>query len=138
MPFRDISYLQLWQPACLAEQSYNLKAILLESIMRNISAKLFCICTSAEFRLSFQLEEILTLQVSLAEIYSFIMILNSNMIFWTPILEYLKTISLPNSTLSLSKPATARYKTHSNLRRMYVNRNCNISPIMLSLSSISA
>ena len=40
MPFRDISYLQLWQPACLAEQSYNLKAIL-ESIMRNISAKYF-------------------------------------------------------------------------------------------------
>ena len=108
MPFKDISYLQLWQPACLAEQSYNLKAILLESIMRNISAKLFCICTSAEFRLSFQLEKILTLQVSLAEIYSFIMILNSNMIFWTPILEYSKTISLPNSTLSLSQPVTAR------------------------------
>ena len=106
--------------------------------MRNISAKLFCICTSVEFRLSFQLVEILTIQVSLAEIYSFIMILNSNMIFWTPILEYLKTISLPNSTLSISQPVTARYKTHSNLRRMYVNRNCNISPIMLSLSSISA
>ena len=138
MSFRDISYLQLWQPACLAEQSYNLTAILLESIMRNISAKLFCICTSAEFHLSFQLEEILTLQISLAKIYSFIMILNSNMIFWTPILEYLKTISLPNPTLSLSQPATARYKTHSNLRRMYVNRNCNISQIMLSLSSISA
>ena len=138
MPFRDISYLQLWQPACLAEQIYNFKAILFESNMRNISAKLFCICTSVEFRLSFQLVEILTLQVSLAEIYSFIMILNSNMIFWTPILEYLKTISLPNSTLFLSQPATARYKTHSNLRRMYVNRNCNISPIMLSLSSISA
>ena len=45
-----------------------LKTILLESDMRNISAKLFCICTSAEFRLSFQLVEILTLQVSLAEI----------------------------------------------------------------------
>ena len=60
--------------------------------MRNISAKLFCICTSAEFRLSFQLVEILTLQVSLAEIYSFIMILNSNMIFWTPKLEYLTQI----------------------------------------------
>ena len=25
LPFRDISYLQLWQPACLAEQSYFLK-----------------------------------------------------------------------------------------------------------------
>ena len=58
--------------------------------MRNISAKLFCIFTSAEFRLSFQLVEILTLQVSLAKIYSFIMILNSNMIFWTPILIILK------------------------------------------------
>ena len=76
--------------------------------MRNISAKLFCFCTSAEFRLSFQLVEILTLQVSLAEIYSFIMTLNSNMIFWTPIVEYLKTISLPNSTLSLSQSVTAR------------------------------
>ena len=83
MPFRDISYLrlQLWPPACLAEQSYNLKANLLESIMRNISAKLFCICTSAEFRLSFQLVEILNLHFSSAEIYSFSMILNSNMIF---------------------------------------------------------
>ena len=108
MPFRDISYLQLWQPACLGEQSYSLKGNLLESIMRNIFAKLFCICTSAEFRLSFQLVEILTLQVSLAAIYSFITILNSNMIFWTPILEYLKTISLPNSELSLSQPVTAR------------------------------
>ena len=72
--------------------------------MRNISAKLFCNCTSDDFRLSFQLVEILTL----AKIYSFIMILNSNMIFWTPILECLKTISLPNSTLSLSQPVTAR------------------------------
>ena len=76
MPFRDISYLQLWQPASLAEQVINFKAILLESIVRNISAKLFCIYTSAEFRLSFQLVEILTLQVSLAEIYSLIMNLN--------------------------------------------------------------
>ena len=107
MPFRDISYLQLWQ-LVWRSKVINLKAILLESIVRNISAKLFCICTSAEFRLSFQLVEILTLQVSLAEIYSFIMLLNSNMIFWTPILEYLKTISLPNSTLSLSQLVTAR------------------------------
>ena len=86
----------------------NLKVILLESIMSNISAKLFCICTSAEFHLSFQIVEILTLQVSLAEIYSFNMLLNSNMIFWTPILEYLKTISLQNLTLPLSQPVTAR------------------------------
>ena len=76
--------------------------------MRNISAKLFCVCTSAEFRLSLQLVEILTLKVSLAEMYSFIKILNSNMIFWTHILEYLQTSSLPNSTLSLSQPVTAR------------------------------
>ena len=34
--------------------------------MRIISAKLFCICTSAEFRLSFQLVEILTLKVYIA------------------------------------------------------------------------
>ena len=77
MPFRDISYLQLWQPACLAEQSYNLKAILLESIMRNISAKLFCICTSAEFHLSFQLLEILTLQVFDHEMISTVILLPS-------------------------------------------------------------
>ena len=77
MPFRDISYLQLWQPACLAEQSYNLKAILLESIMRNISAKLFCICSSAEFRLSFQLLEILTLQVFDHEMISTVILLPS-------------------------------------------------------------
>ena len=76
--------------------------------MRNISAKLFGICTSAEFRILFQLVEILTLQVSLAKIYTFIMIFNSNMIFWTPLLEDLKKISLPNSTLSLSQPITAR------------------------------
>ena len=30
------------------------------------------------------------------------------MIFWTPILEYLKILSLPNSILSLSQPVTAR------------------------------
>ena len=66
---------------------------------------------------SFQIEEIPTLQVSLAEIYSYIMILNSNMIFWTPILEYRKLISLPNSKLSLSQPVTARKKTNTNLRR---------------------
>ena len=59
--------------------------------MGNISANLFCICTSAVrynlcFRISFQFVEIPTLQVSLAEIYSYTMILNKNMI-----------ISLPNS-----------------------------------------
>ena len=46
---------------------------------------------------SFQFVEIPILQVSLAIIYSYIMILNSNMIFWTPILEYLKIFSLPSS-----------------------------------------
>ena len=45
------------------------------------------------------------------------MILNSNMIFWTPILEYRKIISLQNSKLSLSQPVTARKKTNTNLRR---------------------
>ena len=62
--------------------------------MRNISAKLFCICTSAEFRLSFQLVEILTLlvQVSLAEIYSFIMILNSNIDILDPYTRKFNTI----------------------------------------------
>ena len=39
------------------------------------------------------------------------------MIFWTPILEYLKILSLPNSTLSVSQPVTARKKTYTNLRR---------------------
>ena len=39
------------------------------------------------------------------------------MIFWTPILECLKILSLPNSTLSLSQPVTARKKTNTNLRR---------------------
>ena len=53
MPFRDISYLQLWQPACLAEQSYNLKAILLESIMRNISAKYFAFVPVLSFAFHF-------------------------------------------------------------------------------------
>ena len=106
MPFKDISYLQFWQPACLTKKI--IKAILLESIMRNISAKLFGICTSAEFRISFQLVEILTPEVSLAEIYSFIMILNSNVTCWAPILEDLEILSLPNSTLSLSQSVTAR------------------------------
>ena len=57
---------------------------LLESIVRNISAKLFCICTSditLVSKYSFQIEETLTLQVSLAEIYLYIMILNLNMIY---------------------------------------------------------
>ena len=39
------------------------------------------------------------------------------MIFWTPILEYRKIISLPNSKLSLSQPVTAKKKTNTNLRR---------------------
>ena len=37
--------------------------------------------------------------------------------FWTPILEYLKILSLPNSKLSLSQPVTARKRTNTNLRR---------------------
>ena len=45
------------------------------------------------------------------------MILNSNMIFWNPILEYLKIISLPNSKLLLSQPDIPRKKTNTNFRR---------------------
>ena len=45
------------------------------------------------------------------------MILNSNIIFSTPIIVYLKILSLPNSTLSLSQPVTARQKTNTNLKR---------------------
>ena len=44
------------------------------------------------------------------------MILNSNIIFWTPLLEYLKNLQIPNSKLSLSQPVTARKKTNMNLR----------------------
>ena len=66
-PFRDISYLQLWQPACLAEQSYLLKGNFVRGHYEE-----HCMCTSAQICLSFQLVEILTLKVSLAEIYSFI------------------------------------------------------------------
>ena len=44
MAFKDISYLQFWQPACLSEQNH------LGNFVRghygNISAKLICICTS--------------------------------------------------------------------------------------------
>ena len=43
-----------------------------------------------------------TLQVSIAEIYSYIMILNSNMIFWTPILEYLIFVHSQIQTIPFS------------------------------------
>ena len=91
--------------------------------MRNISAKLFLHFIPVLFditlvsKYSFQIEEIPNLQVSLAEIYKYIMILNSNMIFLAPILEYRKIYSLPNSKLSLFQPVTARKKTNTNLRR---------------------
>ena len=45
------------------------------------------------------------------------MILNSNVKFWSPLLEYLKIISLQNSKLSLPQPVTARKKVNTNLRR---------------------
>ena len=64
MSFRDILIYSSGSQLIWQSKVINLKAILLESILRNISAKLFCICTNAEFRLSFQLVEILTLQVS--------------------------------------------------------------------------
>ena len=41
------------------------------------------------------------------------------MIFWTPILEYRKIISLPNAKLFLSQPVTARKKPNTNLRRNF-------------------
>ena len=46
---------------------------------------------------------------------SYIMILNSKMIFWTYILEYLKSLSLPNSKMSLPQSVIARKKTNTNL-----------------------
>ena len=62
--------------------------------------------------------------------------LNSNMIIWTPILEYHIIISLPNSKLSRSQPVTARKKKLIRISgEMSVNRNCNISPMVISLSS---
>ena len=39
MPFKGISYLELWQPLCSAE--WNHCAVLVEGIMRNNSVKLF-------------------------------------------------------------------------------------------------
>ena len=44
MSFKDISYLELWQPLCSADKKYC--AILAEGIMRNDSVKLFWILTS--------------------------------------------------------------------------------------------
>ena len=41
------------------------------------------------------------------------------MIFWTPILEYRKIISLPNSKLSLSRPDTVREQANTNLMRNF-------------------
>ena len=50
MPFKDISYLKLWQPGCMAEQT--IKAIMVEGIKWNISVKLFCIWTRAVHMIS--------------------------------------------------------------------------------------
>ena len=44
------------------------------------------------------------------------MILNYNITFCTPVLEYLKILSLPNSKLSLSQPVIARKKPNTNLK----------------------
>ena len=41
MPFKDISYLELWQP--FVQGSRIICAILIEGIMRKNSVKLFCI-----------------------------------------------------------------------------------------------
>ena len=86
-----------------------------------------------------QLLETPILQVSLAEMCSYIMVLNSNMIVLTPLLDYLKIRPLPNSTLSpisLSQWVTARNLTDTNLGEMY-DRNCNLSPLMFAISSVS-
>ena len=40
MQIKDISYLEIWQPLCLAEKK-NICAIFVEAIIRNISVKLF-------------------------------------------------------------------------------------------------
>ena len=40
MPFKDISYLELWQPFCLAERSH-LCNFGIKAVMRNNSVKLF-------------------------------------------------------------------------------------------------
>ena len=122
----------------LVWRSKIIKAILLEIIMGNISAKLFGICTSAvwynlSFAFSFQLVEIPTLQVSLAKIYSFITILNSNIIFWP-----WNSFTSKFNTTPFSTSHRKNENWYESQAKMYVNRNCNISPIMLSLSSVSA
>ena len=67
------------------------------------------------------------------------MILNSNIIFWTPILEYLKILSLPNQKLSLSQLVTARRKTNTNLRRNVCEPQLqNIPNNTLTFFSLSA
>ena len=67
------------------------------------------------------------------------MILNPYTIFWTPILEYLQILLLPNSKLSpISLSVTARKNLNQIqiLGEMY-KRNCNLSPMMLALSSVA-
>ena len=67
------------------------------------------------------------------------MILNPNMLFWTLILEYLNIFFTPKIQ---NYPFLNQSQQERKLIRisgeMYVNRNCNISPMMLSLSSVSA
>ena len=45
MSFKDISYLELWRPFCLAQPNHFF-AILVEGIMRNISVRLYLIWIS--------------------------------------------------------------------------------------------
>ena len=46
MPFKDISYLELWRPFCSAER--DICAMLVKGIKRNNSVKLFLIWTRGD------------------------------------------------------------------------------------------
>ena len=62
------------------------------------------------------------------------------MIFWTPILEYLKIRSLPNSKLSRIFPFLNQSQQERKLIQisgeMY-DRSCNLLPELPTLSSVS-
>ena len=67
-------------------------------------------CITLEPYSSIELVETPILQVSQAKICSYIMIVDSNMIVWTPLLEYLIFLSLPNLKLF-----STRYKSRANI-----------------------
>ena len=88
------------------------------------------------FRISFQLVEIPTF---LAEIYSYSMILNSNILFWTTKLEYPKIISRPHAKIS---PVISRNKTNTNVGQNVCEPQLqyipNIALACFSLGSVRA